>query len=184
MESKLIGYFSKKRKENIRVLSSHNVLEICNACLCSFVVPDNWVEHWKHNDYFLFNSPIIAYSIIQDLEDCHEYVLYAYKQYQFRVENGSVFDEEVESENVEDLSSEFVLLGYDAVNRNYSKQFGCSPLFCNLGAEKMKTNKYCLFSSFNEALEGAVIFSRGHGEPGPYYVVEVYRADYQDILGI
>lgn len=178
MHSKTIGYFYKKviQDENYtKALNNLNVREICNASSCFFEEPDGWMERWKHNGYFLYNSSDIAHAVIEGLDDKDEYVLYAYKQFPLKIENGCVIEEEIVTESIEPIDKEFRFLGYDVVSKHMSEQFGCSPLSCNDGAKMMKTNDCCLFSSYEEALTGAKEFSSGMWEPGPYYIVEVYR---------
>lgn len=175
MEALLIGYFPKKVTENPAHQKVSNVKEICSAGLCFFEEPGDWLEKWKHNEYFLYDTPEIAKSIIEDLADRDQYDLYAFKQYPIRIEEGNATEEEIKSINVEALSDAFRFLGYDAVSKDMSEEFGCSPLSCNYGADIIATNEYCLFSTFEEALSGAKIFSTGEWEAGPYYIIEVYR---------
>ena len=113
--------------------------------------------------------------ILKKTDDKDNYDIYAYKQYPIRVQDGEVMSETISPPNVEPLDKSFMFLGYDAVSNSVGSGFECSPLSCNGGAETMKVNQYCLFETYEEALAGAIEFSKGNWERGPYYVVEVYR---------
>jgi len=57
--------------------------------------------------------------------------------------------------------------------------FECSPLSCNHAAERTEVNEHCLLDDLGEAYRLAALFSRPEEgyEPGPYFVVEVWRRD-------
>jgi hypothetical protein len=42
-------------------------------------------------------------------------------------------------------------------------------------AEKFTTNRYCLIEDFSFTQELAFEFEAGGGEPGPYFIAEVFR---------
>jgi hypothetical protein len=175
MDAILIGYFPKKTKLIPEWLKAGNVEMVCSASTCISEEPEGWINHWKHNECFLYNTIGDARSILDKLNDKNGYDIYAFKKYPIRLENGSSAEEIIPSVSVEPLNENFEFLGYDAVSMSMSPIFECSPLSCNRGAETMKVNKYCLFETFEKALSGAVEFSKGNWEPGPYYIVEVYR---------
>jgi hypothetical protein len=65
------------------------------------------------------------------------------------------------------------------VSRSCGSSFECSPLSCNGAAERVEVNEYCLVDDPAEAFRLAALFSRleeGY-EPGPYFVVEVWRRE-------
>ena len=66
-------------------------------------------------------------------------------------------------------------LGYDAVNRSAGNHFECSALSCNHGADDFTVNKYCLFDDLEYSYKATIDISKGGYEPGPWYIVEVYR---------
>ena len=101
--------------------------------------------------------------------------MYAFRQYEISIDGAEIEEEDVSEELESDIPEDYLFLGFDAVSRSCDNAFECSPLSCNHGAEKMKCNPYCLFDAFDEAISGAKEFSVGGWEPGPYYVVEVYR---------
>jgi hypothetical protein len=68
-----------------------------------------------------------------------------------------------------------IRLGFDAVSKSISAFFECSPLSCNNMAAEAPVNRFCLLETLAEAMALAEHCSRGEGEPGPYYVLEVLR---------
>ncbi len=175
MDAILIGYFPKKTKLMPEWLKATNVEMVCSASTCISEAPEGWINHWKHNECFLYNTIDDVGLILAKLNDKDEYDIYAFKRYPIRIENGTSNVESIPHVLVEPLTQNFEFLGYDAVSMSMSPMFECSPLSCNRGAETMKVNKYCLFETYEEALSGAIEFSKGNWEPGPYYIVEIYR---------
>ncbi len=43
-------------------------------------------------------------------------------------------------------------------------------------ANHVEVNRFCLVDTLGEAISLAERFSRGEAEPGPYYVLNVWRA--------
>lgn len=72
------------------------------------------------------------------------------------------------------LPSSFERLGFDIVSRCDSG-FECSPLSCNHMAAEVSVNYYCLVNDVDIAFQLESEFEAAGCEPGPYYVVEVWR---------
>lgn len=176
MNAIIIGYLPKKPSPDLEIIKAAGVKEICSVSWCSFDGSQDWIKQWKHNDYFLYNSSEEALSLIDNLKDKKDYDIYAFKLYPFIVDMGNIVDKEVLPGSVKSLTEDFEFLGYDVVNKTQDYgEFECSPLSCNSGYEDFKVNQYCLFNTFEGALAGGKIFSEGNWEPGPYYIIEVYR---------
>jgi hypothetical protein len=173
MEPVLTGYFPKITALRPEWLKAAHITEICSASECMSSGPSDWIDAWKHNDHWVYDSLEIATSVI--MEDKSRFEIFAFKQYPIKINHGKIETEEVSEPNVTPLPADFKFLGYDAVSRSAGNAFECSPLSCNGGAETIPCNPYCLFDTFEDALEGAKTFSSGVWEPGPYYVVEIYR---------
>jgi hypothetical protein len=169
----LIGYFAKKTVVGPEWLKAAGIREVCSASNCISEAPSRWIDAWKHNAHWLYDTPELAASVIAEDEGAFE--MYAFKQYPVRIDAGEISDESVSEPNVALLTGDFQFVGYDAVARSCGNAFECSPLSCNQAAESLSANSRCLFDTLEEAVEGAKEFSQGPWEPGPYYVVEVYR---------
>lgn len=173
MKSTLIGYFPKRTKSPPNWLIEPKIDQVCSVSECISMGPKDWISLWKHNTFFLFDTTEIAQSIIET--NISEYDIYAYKQYPFIYENGKYIEHYIECKTVKPMESNFLLLGYDSVSRTYGNAFAHSPLSCCNYAHKLPTNRFCLLNSLSSAKEAAKLFSIDNPEPGPYYVVEVYR---------
>lgn len=154
-------------------LKAAAVEEICSASNCLSRGPDNWLAAWKHNEHWVFDTPELAAAMTGTSQV--QFEIYAFQQYPIRLENGTIIEEPVKISRATPLPSDYEFLGYDAVSRSCDTNFECSPLSCNHAAGKMPVNSRCLFDTLDEAIAGAKAFSSGPWEPGPYYVVEVYR---------
>lgn len=173
MKPVLIGYFPKITLARPDWLRADQVKEVCSASECMSKGPSDWIDAWKHNDHWVYDSPEIATTIIKEEETTFD--MYAFKQYPIKIDHGAVENEDVIEPNVRPLPDDYEFLGYDAVSRSCGNSFECSPLSCNNGAEGVPCNTNCLFDTFEEAIDGAKNFSSGEWEPGPYYIVEIYR---------
>ena len=77
------------------------------------------------------------------------------------------------------LDATFERLGYDLASRSQDNKFECSPLSCNDLAADVPVNRHCLLDDAESAFALAetleVAGQPMRGEPGPYFVVEVWR---------
>jgi len=75
------------------------------------------------------------------------------------------------------LPQSSVLQGFDVTAFSAQNSAECSPLSCNLMADKFKVNAHCLLNTFNEA---KVLIESGalkQCEPGPYRIFEVHSVE-------
>ncbi len=175
MTSVLIGYLPKRITLRPDWLKAPQVAEICSVSDCIASPPCGWIDRWLHNDLFVYDAPELAWKVVPDLERA-AHKLYGYRLFpvEFRGERQQPFD--VPPLTVEPMSPEFELLGYDMVSRSLGTTFECSPLSCNHLAETIPTNQYCLVNDADTAFRLASMFEGQQPEPGPYFVVEVWRA--------
>ncbi|MEO8427798.1 MAG: hypothetical protein ABI651_11875 [Verrucomicrobiota bacterium] len=170
----LIGYFPKRTVKRPDWLKTAGVEEICSVSDCISKGPDGWVNHWRHNDMSVYDTPASAWSVVPE-NARQEFDLYAYCLFSTRFVEGKQEPFEIPPLNVEPLPRSFVRLGYDAVSRSCGSNFECSPLSCNYLAGRVIVSRYCLVDTESEAVELAREFSLGGCEAGPYHVVEVWR---------
>jgi hypothetical protein len=174
----LIGFFPQKTKQvNLEVNGSY-ITEICSASEHISKGPDNWISNWKHNDpWMLYDSEAVAREVTG--ADYEAYDIYAYKLFPVIFE-GTAETIIIIKSTISNELTDFAFLGYDIVSSTTGSGFECSPLSCNNGYEKYTVNKYCLISEINYAWETIKEIARDSKEkkswePGPYYLVEVYR---------
>jgi hypothetical protein len=170
----LIGYFPKRTLRRPDWLKAAGVEEICSVSSCISEDPDGWIDEWRHNDLYVYDSPDLAWSIVRD-EVRSEFDLYAYKLFPVIFESGQQQPFDISALNPLPLADSFVRLGYDAVNRTAGATFECSPLSCNSMAEQIAVNRHCLIDDPAIAFQHAAEFEAAGCEPGPYFVVEVWR---------
>ena len=195
----LVGYFPKHRTTRSGFVSPYPdypnaafpaplpVEEICSVSECISHGPKDWIQHWTHNDMWLYSTQVAAWAVVSEAERS-QFELHAYRILHVLFEDGERRSFELPqlqvsmagtSEPVEPLSTEFAPLGFDAVSLDSpgfgTFQFGHSPLSCNGMAEVIETNEHCLLANLAMAQAIALRFSIERPEPGPYVVVEVLR---------
>jgi hypothetical protein len=169
----LIGYFPKKIAIRPDWLP-RRILEVCSASCCLSKGPDNWIEHWTHNELWLYSTLAAAIAILPDAERS-QFEIHAYRLLPVVFNKGERKSIERPILNVEPMALDFKSVGFDAVACSCGSGFECSPLSCNSLADEIETNEFCLLKTLAMAEEVALRFSREEPEPGPYYVVEVLR---------
>jgi hypothetical protein len=170
----LIGYFPKRTKRKPEWLEAAGVVEICSVSCCISEEPEEWIDKWLHNDMWVYDSPELAWSVVPEAAR-PEYDLFAYKLFPVVFENQERKPFALPEIHPQPLSDSFRKLGYDAVSRFAGAAFECSPLSCNSMADEVPVNRYCLFDEPEIALQKAADFEASGCEPGPYFVVEVWR---------
>jgi hypothetical protein len=170
----LIGYFPKRTLRHPDWPEVAGVEEICSVSSCISEDPDEWIEKWRHNHFYVYDSPDLAWDIVREGERS-EFDLYAYKLFPVMFESGQQKPFDISALNALPLPDSFVRLGFDVVSRNGGAAFECSPLSCNSMAEQIAVNRHCLIDDPATALQHAAEFEAVGCEPGPYFVVEVWR---------
>ena len=173
-----LGFLYKRIANRPEWFTAAHVTDIYSLSGCISKPFTDYVGHWKHNGYWLFNSPQaiteLANAASISLEGLR---LFYYEAYELQ------FDEDEnawESFEPDPFATEVVvpiskkLEGFDIASFTLGNMAECSPLSCNAMASSLPTNEHCLLGSFEEAK--AIVEGGGlEGcEPGPYRVVAVY----------
>ena len=174
MDAVLLGYFPKQLCSPPDRLKVRGIAEIASVSLCISGGPEGWDEAWNHNEWGFFANPHVAWSAVPDGGQA-DYWLYAYALYPIEYCEGAEEPMEFDGPEVTAVGSEYEFLGYDVVSRSGGSFFECSPLSCNMLAEEIETNRYCLFSDLSAARELALSADEDGCEPGPYHVLQVWR---------
>ena len=202
MDPILIGYFPKQQPgppRGMRLPGVPHVTDIANVGHYTSEGPPNWIEQYRHNEMWFFDSEALARKVIAEAiridivpdpqrdppwrvnlsrETGRAYDFYAYKMFPCRFVEGCQEHYALPALNCEPLPGDYERLGYDAVNRTMCAHFECSPLFCNGRAHDIPVNRFCLIDKPQQALDLAKTFSGSNGngcEPGSYFVLEVWR---------
>lgn len=123
---------------------------------------------------WIYDTTELAMSIVPETSR-HDFDLYAYQLFPVVFTDGQQQSFEIPLLEVQPLPGSFERLGYDAVSRTYGNCFECSPLSCNHFAEHITVNRHCLVDDQATAFRLAAEFEAGNAEPGPYFVIEVWR---------
>lgn len=140
-----------------------------------------FIEYWKHNGYWFFDSPVVIESLATEHSiDLGGTTLFYYEA------SGKQFTESRAWERIAPdpaFPTSVVkpagkrLEGFDVVTFYVGNMAECSPLSCNSLASEIRVNEHCLLASEQEAIELLASGRFEHSEPGPYRVFAVYTVD-------
>ena len=168
-----VGYLPKRTVVRPDWLRKASVTAICSVSECISRGSENRISEWKHNQWGFYDTESSALEVVG--HDLNEFDLYAYRLFPFRwiEEREEPFDIVPSSG---EIGEAYTLLGYDIVTNSSGSYFECSPLSCNSAADQYTVNQFCLIDNPEQAYRVLMELSRaGNYEPGPYYLVEVYR---------
>ena len=169
----LIGYFPKKRITIPDLFKTAIVSRMASVSECIAPGPDDWVNQWRHNELFLFDTPELAASVIPKSPD-DVFDIYEYRAFPFRIDRDVRKPWDIDIQTPVLIGDDrLTVLGFDMVSRSTGSAFECSPLSCNGFADEWPTNDYCLIDDADTAIEYAHKLSVGNAEPGPYCVIRV-----------
>ena len=170
------GYLAKQVSVRPDWLKAHRVTDIYSVSGCVSQDFADYVKFWKHNGFWLFDSPEVIQNIAHEKSiDLAGSTLFYYEVYEkeFDGETWRAFEPDPSFTTSVVVPTDFNFEGFDVVtfsNRNLPE---CSPLSCNHLAQEIPTNLHCLLSSFDEA-EAYVSKGIFNGtEPGPYRIFSV-----------
>ncbi len=175
-----IGYMAKNVRIKPDWLQNDNVKNICSLSNCISTDFVEYINHWKHNGYWLFNSPDIIQKLAKDTQTdisgtkTFYYEVYE-KQYNNENKNWESFSPEKSFNTDIKLPNKKTCLGYDITSFSAQTSHECSPLSCNNLAEKVEVNENCLLPSVDIASELLTKFNLDNFEPGPYRIIAVYE---------
>ena len=173
------GYIAKKIHSSPDWLKAGTVSDIYSVSNCISKAFCDYIPHWKHNGYWLFNSP----DIIRDIAGAEKLDLSRFSMFYYEVHEQQ-FDDELnawqpfgaDASFVTDIQapSGKVFEGFDVVSFYALSAPECSPLSCNHMAESIPVNAHCLLANFEEAKQLLESNAFKGCEPGPYRIFSVY----------
>jgi hypothetical protein len=175
------GYMAKRIFERAEWLKAPQVTDIYSVSSCLSEDFADYIPFWKHNGYWLFDSPEIIRSVANENSISLEGTSLFYYE---------VYEKEFDGKSWVDWSGELSiptnviqppqkkLKGFDVVTFWAKTSPECSPLSCNSLAEEVHTNGHCLFESFLEAETNLNKGTFKNAEPGPYRIFSVYSVDW------
>jgi len=171
------GYMAKRVVERPDWLRAVGVSAVYSVSGCVSRNFADYIKFWKHNGYWLFDSPKGIVEIALDSGiDLAGTVLFFYEVHELQFGSGewTRFEPEPSLGTDVRVPEARVFEGYDVVTFLGQSSPECSPLSCNLLASHVETNSRCLLQSFDRArrlLEDGVF---NDSEPGPYRIFGVY----------
>jgi len=173
-----VGYMAKRVSVRPAWLQPARILDVYSVSGCISANFTDYVQYWKHNGYWLFDSPAIIREISRD----HAIDLAGLQLFYYEV-CGLEFDDldgwrgfapEASFKTQVVAPAEKVLEGYDVVTYSAGTSAECSPLSCNALALEVETNPHCLLASVEDARRALEDGRFRDSEPGPYRIVAVY----------
>jgi hypothetical protein len=172
------GYMAKRILKRPEGFKNTDIDDIYSVSSCMSKDFADYIQFWKHNGYYFFDSPQIIHDIASEHSiDVSETRLFYYEMYhlEFYEDNewkvfrpDASFTTDIQKPGLKNLE------GYDIVTFSCGNSAECSPLSCNGLAEIIPVNKHCLLSSLDEALQLLQNGSFQNSEPGPFRVLSVY----------
>jgi hypothetical protein len=141
----------------------------------------DYIQYWKHNGYWLFDSPEIIRTVAQ--ENCIQLdgtSLFYYEVYEMEFDGKTWSKYEAVSSLPTNVipPQEKVLEGFDVVTFYAKNAPEHSPLSCNGLAKEIRTNQHCLLESFTEAYDQLNGGAFNNAEPGSYRIFAVYSVEW------
>lgn len=173
-----VGYMYKTISDKPDWLRAEQVTDIYSVSSCVSEDFDDWINYWKHNGYWFFDSPGIIENLSRihgiKLEGMRLFFYLAYeKQWDDDDHAWKTYQPEKSFPTDVKLPKKTLLDGFDIVSFSGQTSAECSPLSCNHLAQELAVNKHCLIESIQEAKQ---YLQSGHFkdcEPGPYRIFEV-----------
>ncbi len=177
-----VGYMAKRVSLRPEWLQAEQVVDVYSVSGC---ISDNftdYINYWKHNGYWFFDSPEIIRQLAQENSiDLTGTSLFYYEVYDLEFHDDPAkwisFTPELSFTTHVVVPERKVLEGYDVVTFSVGTSAECSPLSCNALAREMEINRHCLLASLEEAQH---LLESGHfknGEPGPYRIFAIYSIE-------
>ena len=170
------GYLAKRIAMKPDWLRAQQVTDIYSVSGCVSEAFADYVDYWKHNGFWLFDSPEVIQNVAQENSiDLGGTALFYYEVYEQEFDGDTWHpyepDPSFKTSVVVPIAKRFE--GFDVVTFACRALPECSPLSCNHLAEELSTNSHCLFKFFSDAEKYVTIGAFNDSEPGPYRIFSV-----------
>lgn len=172
------GYLYKTVELRPAWIEAPGVHDIYSLSRCISDAFDDYTEYWKHNGYWLFDTPAIMQAIAREaglsLKGMQLFYYEFYeKEYCEDDRTWAPFGPEQVPTHVE-RPDEPRLEGFDVVTFCAHTSPECSPLSCCNLAKEIPVNAHCLFDTFEQAKQALEAGKFDNSERGPFRIVAVY----------
>lgn len=178
-----IGYLYKNVVPRPDWLQVEGVRDVFSLSGCISQAFADYVDHWRHNGHWLFDTPAIMEEIAaKEAIDLSGAVLFYYEAYEYEFDEDtgawSAFAAEPSFHTDVRAPADKRLAGFDVATFSVRTSPECSPLSCNALAAEVPVNEHCLFRTFEDAKSAIERGAFRNTEPGPYRIVAVYEVAY------
>jgi hypothetical protein len=176
-----VGYMAKRISGSPDWLKALQVADIYSVSSCVSDDFADYINFWKHNGYWLFDSPEIIRSVaFENSISLDGAKLFYYEAYEmeFTGNDWQQFFSEPSIPTDVLPPVEKTLEGFDVVTFSARNSPECSPLSCNGLAQTIPTNAHCLIDTFEQAKAALDKGQFNNSEPGPYRIFAVYSVDW------
>lgn len=172
-----VGYMAKRICAKPEFLKASSVVDVYSVSSCVSDDFADYIQFWKHNGFWLFDSPEAIQALAQESSiDLQGILLFYYEAHEMEFDGQfwRPFGPESSIPTHVVVPSQKELKGFDVVTFSVPHSPECSPLSCNGLAEDLRTNEHCLLDSFEEAKSYLEEGRFSECEPGPYRIFAVY----------
>ena len=174
-----VGYMAKRVIVRPKWIKTERVADIYSVSGCISKDFADYINYWKHNGHWFFDSPEIIQQLGQQNSiDLKGTRLFFYEVYELEFDDGEMqwrsFKPEPSFPTQVVLPTQKALEGYDVVTFSMGTSAECSPLSCNYLANEVEANQHCLLDSFERAQKLLDEGKFKNTEPGPYRIFAVY----------
>lgn len=176
-----VGYLAKRscaKPAGFQVPTVDDVYSVSGCVNEDFA---DYIDSWKHNGYWLFDSPALIEEVAREksisLEEAKFFYYEAYELEFTGKEWRPYFPEKSMVGNIAPPMQKR-LEGFDVVTFSAGNSPECSPLSCNGIPENVATNSHCLIEDFDSAKAALDSGNFENSEPGPYRILAVYSVDW------
>jgi hypothetical protein len=179
-----LGYMAKRIVTRPDWLDTPNVHDICAVSGCISFDFCDYINFWKHNGYWFFNSPrdIQTLATANDV-DLSDTTLFFYKAHDLQYDADSqswmpfTAEDSFHTSITPPLDSQF--LGFDIVTYSMQNMPECSPLSCNHLATEVTVNDHCLIATVDYAIDRLEAGLFDNSEPGPFRIISVNTLEFE-----
>jgi hypothetical protein len=174
-----MGYLRKRVADRPDWLKAAAIRDVYSLSGCISESFADYVNFWRHNGYWLFDSPQVIEDLAQEHGiDLQGTTLFFYEVYEEELDEESgewrPFTPEPSLPTAVEAPPDRHLEGFDVVTFWARTTPECSPLSCSLLAAELPVNEHCLFRTFEDAKQALDRGSFRDSEPGPYRIIAVY----------
>ena len=176
------GYMAK-RIQKPKGFDMDQVVDVYSVSDCVNDDFADYINFWKHNGYWLFDSPEIIRAVARENSislDGTSLFFYEIHEMQFDGSSWAPYEPEKSFETNVLLPCAKTLEGFDVVTFYAGNAPEHSPLSCNGLASEIPTNVHCLLNSFDEAYTSLTSGKFHKCEPGPYRIFAVYSTPWSE----